>query len=84
MLFRSVTRKCIFRFAITANFVDEVKLDVVPLDIFNIILGIPYFYDRKVVFYLHDNKYHFIKDGVEYIVRSHCKKLNISLVNAGK
>jgi len=37
-----VSRKCIFRFAMTANFFDEVELDVVPLDISGIILGIPY------------------------------------------
>ena len=59
-----VTRKCIFRFAITTNFVDEVELDVVPLNISGIILGSPYLYDRKVVFYHHENKYHFLKDGV--------------------
>ena len=28
-----VTQKCVFRFAINANFIDEVELDVVPLDI---------------------------------------------------
>lgn len=28
--------------------------------------------------------YHFFKDGVGYIVRSHYKKLNISVVNAGE
>ena len=76
-----VTRKCIFKFSITANFVDEVELDVFPLDIFEIILGSPYLYDRKVVFYRHENKYHFLKDGVEYIVRAHHKKLNTSLFN---
>ena len=44
----------------------------------------PYLYDMKVVFYLHENKYHFFKDGVEYIVRARRKKMNISLVNAGQ
>jgi len=77
-----VTRKCLFKFAITANFVDEVELDVVPLDISSVVLGSPYLYDRKAVFYCHENKYHLFKDGVEYIVRVHHKKLNISLVNA--
>ena len=57
---------------------------MVPLDISGIILGSPYLYDKKVLFYQHENKYHFLKDGVEYIVRAHHKKLNISLVNAGK
>ena len=42
-----VTRKCILRFAITTNFIDEVELDVVPLDISGIVLGSPYLYDRK-------------------------------------
>ena len=79
-----VTRKCIFRFSITANFVNEVELDVAPLDISWIISGSPYLYDRKVVFYRHENKYHLIKDGVEYIVRAHHKKLDISLLNGGQ
>ena len=58
-----VTRKCIFRFSITANFVDEVEFDVVPLDIYGIILGSTYLYDRKAVFYRHENKYHFSRMG---------------------
>jgi hypothetical protein len=37
-----VTRKCILKFSITANFIDEVELDVVPLDICGIVLGSPY------------------------------------------
>ena len=77
-------RKCILIFSITANFVDEVELDVVPLDISGIISGSPYLYDRKAVFYRHEKKYHLIKYGVEYIVRAHRKKLYISLVDARK
>lgn len=42
-----VTRNFIIWFAITTNFVDEVELDVVPLDISGIVLGSPYLYDRK-------------------------------------
>ena len=79
-----VTRKCLFKFAITGNFVDEVELDVVPLDILGVMLGSPYLYDQKAVFYLHEKMHHLFKDGVEYIVRAHRKKLNISLVNAGE
>ena len=47
---------------------DEVELDVVPLDICGIVLGSPYLYDRKAVFYREQNKYHLFKDGVENIV----------------
>ena len=54
------------------------------LDIFGIVLGSPCLYDRNAVFHRFEKKYHLFKDGVEYIVRAHHKKLNISLVNAGQ
>ena len=76
-----MTKICKLRFAITANFIDEVELNVIPLDICGIVLGSPYLYERRVVFHRHDNKYHLFKNGVEYIVRAHNKKLNLSLVN---
>lgn len=79
-----VTRKCILVFSINANFIDEVELNVIPLDICGIVLGSPYLYDRKYIFHHHENKYHFFKDGIEYIVREHSKNLNLSLVNAGQ
>jgi hypothetical protein len=79
-----VTRRCKLRFAITANFVHEIELDVIPLDIYGIVLGSPYLYNRKVIFHRHENKYHLFKDGVEYIVRAHTKKMNLSLINAGQ
>ena len=79
-----VTRRCKLRFAITTNFIDEVELDVIPLDICGIVLGSPYLYDRRAIFHHHENKYHLFKNGVEYIVRAHSKKMNLSLVNAGQ
>jgi hypothetical protein len=77
-----VTRRCKLRFSITANFIDEVELDVIPLDICGIVLGSTYLYDRRDIFHRHENKYHLFKNKVEYIVREHTKKLNLSLVNA--
>jgi hypothetical protein len=64
--------------------IDEVDLDVVPLDICGIVLGSPYLYDRKLVFFRHENKYHLTKGGVEYIVRAHSMRVNTTLVSAGK
>ena len=49
-----VTRKCKMKFAITTNFIDEVELDVVLLDICGIVLGSPYLYDKKVIFHRHE------------------------------
>jgi hypothetical protein len=79
-----VTRRCKLRFSITAHFVNEVELDFIPLDICGIVLGSPYLYDKKAIFHCHENKYHFFNNGVEYIVRTHTKKMNLSLVNAGQ
>ena len=79
-----VSKKCILRFAITAHYVDWVELDVVPLDITGVVLGSPYLFDKKAIFHRHENKYHLFKDGKEYIVRAHKKKLESSLVHAGQ
>jgi hypothetical protein len=62
--------------------IDEVDLDVVSLDICGIVLGSPYVYDIKVVFFHHENKYHLTKGGVEYIVRAHNMKVKTTLVSA--
>lgn len=48
------------------------------------VLGSPYLYDRKAVFFFHENKYHITKDGVEYIVRAHQNKINANLISAGQ
>jgi hypothetical protein len=63
-----VTRRCKLRFAITANFIDEVELDVIPLDICGIVLGSPYLYDRKAIFHRHENKYHLFKNGLSTLL----------------
>jgi hypothetical protein len=48
------------------------------------VLGIPYLYDRIAIFHRHENKYHLFKNGIEYIVKSHTKKMIFSLVNVGQ
>jgi hypothetical protein len=60
----NVTKQCRVRFAIASKLIDEVDLDVVPLDICGIVLGSPYLYDRKELFFCHENKYHLTKGGV--------------------
>jgi len=78
----NVTKKCKVKFVIASKLVDEVKLYVVPLDIYDIVLGSPYLYDRKEIFFHHENKYQITKYGVEYIVRAHQTKVNANLVSA--
>ena len=59
-------------------------LDVVSLDICGIVLGSPYIYDIKSIFFHHENKYHLTKGGVEYIVRAHSMRVNMKLVSASQ
>jgi len=79
-----VTRQCRLRFSIGSVFVDEVELDVIPLDIYGIVLGSPYLYDRKAILYRARNKYQLIKYGIEYIVRAHKLKNNYTLISSGQ
>jgi hypothetical protein len=80
----NVTKQCRVRFVIASKLIDEGYLDVVSLDICGIVLGSPDLYDRKAVFFRHENKYHLTKGGVEYIVRSHSMRVNTTLVSAGQ
>lgn len=78
-----VLKKCMMCFAIKTHFIDMVELDVVPLDITGVVLVSPYLYGRKAILHHHEKNYHLFKDGDDFIVRSHRKKLDSSLVNAG-
>ena len=50
-----VTKQCDLKFAITSKFINEVEFDVVLVDICGIVLGSPYLYDRKEIFYREHN-----------------------------
>ena len=54
----NVTQQCKVKFVIASMLIDEVEMDVISLDICGMVLGSPYLYDRKVVFFCHGNKYH--------------------------
>jgi hypothetical protein len=59
--------------------VDEVTCHVVPLNECGMVLGNPYLYDRKEIFYMDHNQYHLTKEGNEYVVHVHDIKTNQSL-----
>jgi hypothetical protein len=56
-----ITKQCTLKFEISSKFVDEVMCDVVPLNECGMVLGSPYFYDCKEIFYREQNQYHLIK-----------------------
>jgi hypothetical protein len=49
---------------------------VVPLNECGMVLGGPYLYDRKAIFYREQNQYHLTKAGKEYVVHAHHLKAN--------
>jgi hypothetical protein len=75
-----ITKKCTSRFAISSKFVDEVTCDVVPLKECGMVLGSPYLYDSKEIFFKEKNKYHLLKKGTEYVVHVHHIKANQTLL----
>ena len=75
-----VNKHCKIWFAITTKFFEEVELDVVPPEICGIFLGSPYLFNNRTIFYHKENKYHLFKYRVEFIVRAHRIKTNVSLV----
>jgi hypothetical protein len=74
-----ITKQCTLKFAISSKFVDEVTCDEVPLNECGMVLGSPYLYDHKAIFYREHNQYHFIKAGKEYVLHAHHLKENQSL-----
>ena len=74
-----ITKQCTLKFSISSKFVDEVTCDVVPLNECGMVLGSPYLYDRRAIFYREQNQYHLIKAGKEYVVHAHHLKENQSL-----
>lgn len=79
-----VTKQCRVRFAINSHFIDGVVLDAIPLDICGLVLGSPYLFDRKSIFLMEHNMYHFFKNGIKYIVRVHKMTNDLTMVATGQ
>jgi hypothetical protein len=59
--------------------VDEVTCNVVSLRECGMVLGSPYLYDRKAIFYRTKNQYQLTKAGQDYVVHAHHVKENKTL-----
>jgi uncharacterized protein (UPF0128 family) len=77
-------KQCKIKFVVSVDFIDEVELDVVPLDVCGVVFGSPYMYMRDAIFMQRANQYRLIKDGKSYIINAHKGKSNISLVSANQ
>jgi hypothetical protein len=50
-----VTKKCNIKFPISENYINEVKVDVVPLDVCGVVFVRPYMYMRDAIFLRSEN-----------------------------
>jgi hypothetical protein len=66
-----ITKQCTIKFAISSKYVDEVTCDVVSLKECGMVLGSPYLYDHKAIFYRTKNQYQFTKAGHDFVVHAH-------------
>jgi len=66
-----VTKQCKIRFVISDDFIDEVDVDGVPLDICGVVFGSPYMYMHDALFMKRSNYYRLIKDGKSFIINAH-------------
>jgi hypothetical protein len=79
-----VMKQCKIKFDVSVDFIDEVELDVVPLDVRGVVFGIPYKYMRDLIFMQISNQYQLIKDENSYIINVHKGKSKISLVSVNQ
>jgi hypothetical protein len=70
-------KKCKIIFVVSVDFIEEVELDVVSLDVCGVVFGIPYMYMRDAIFMRRESHYHLIKDGNYFIINAHKGKSNI-------
>jgi hypothetical protein len=74
-----IKKQCTIKFAISSKYVDEVTCDVMSLRECGMVLGSPYLYDRKEIFYMTKNQYQFTKAGHDYVIHAHHVKENKTL-----
>ncbi len=77
-----VTKECIIKFVISADFIDEVELHVVPLDVSGVVFWSAYMYISNTIFMWRSNQYHLFKDEKSFTTNSHKGKSKISPVSA--
>ena len=55
---------------------------MVPLDVYGVVIGVPYYYTEDVIFVRKENQYSLVKDGQFFIINAHVVKSKIPLVSS--
>ena len=69
-----VSEQFLVKFKI-GSYHDEVLCDVIPMDVFHVLLGRPWQFDRHAVHDGHANTYSLTKDGVRHKLKPMKKKV---------
>jgi hypothetical protein len=77
-------KQCKIKIYISKNYIDEVEVDIVPLDVCGAIFISLYMYMKDTIFMREEKWYFLIKDGNSFIINAHKDKSNISLVSANQ
>ena len=80
----NVTKQCKINFVVSVDFIVEVELYIILLDVCGVVFIIPNLYMRDAIFMRRANHYQLIKDGKSYIINVHKGKSNISLVSVNQ
>lgn len=75
-----IIRWCIFKFAITNKYIDEVTCEMVPFDICQVIFRSPYLWDQEVIFYCRPQQYMFLKEENKFIIKRDWSGQSINLM----
>lgn len=76
-----VTTRVLVHFSIGGKYTDSAWCDVVPMDACNLLLGMPWKYDRRVVHDGYLNTYSFLSDGLKIVLHSSVHSMSSSPVD---
>ena len=77
-------KQCKIKFGISAEYVDEVELDVIPMDFCGVVFGCPYMYMMVTIFMETSNQYVFRKDKKSFMINVHKGKSMNSIVSTNQ
>jgi hypothetical protein len=69
-----VRKQCKIKFVVSVDFICEVELCIIPLDVCRVVFGILYMYMRDAIFMQRANQYNIFKGKKSFIFNMHKRK----------
>ena len=77
-------KQCKIKFSISVEYIYEVEVDVIPMDVCGLVFGHPYMNMMVVIFMGTSKQYLFIKDKKSFMINVHKGKSMISMVSTNQ